>query len=79
MTLFVEQNALGTQFGIMDILIPALGGGGAVVPGNGTDQVFGMDLSILANSLTFYLLMMYVDMSNSIRSLFIRTNLSSYF
>lgn len=71
---FVELNAAGTQW-FNGFSNATLGGGGVVVPGVGTDTSRAGPFFIAP---AYYLFADdCVDMTNSIRSLFIRTNLST--
>tara|TARA_R100001126_G_C4869152_1_gene171975 strand:+ start:344 stop:1456 length:1113 start_codon:yes stop_codon:yes gene_type:complete len=69
---FVELNGAGNQWNY-GFTNPTLGGGGAVVPGAGTDVgvagPFFIETPLFADDVA--------DVANSIRSLFIRTNLST--
>ena len=71
---FVELDAGGTQW-FNGFSNPTLGGGGAVVPGIGTDTVRNGPFFIAPAYFLFG--DDVVDMTNSIRSLFVRTNLST--
>jgi len=69
---FVELNGGGTQWN-NGYTNPTIGGGGAIVPGAGTDTGVGgpyfVETPLIADDVA--------DVANSIRSLFIRTNLST--
>jgi len=71
---FVELNAAGNQW-FNGFSNPTLGGGGVVVPGVGTDTIINGPFFI--SPAYFLFADDAVDMTNSIRSLFIRTNLST--
>ena len=69
---FVELNGAGSQWNY-GFTNPTIGGGGAIVPGAGTDTGVGgpffIETPLLADDVA--------DVTNSIRSLFLRTNLST--
>ena len=71
---FVELNAGGTQW-FNGFSNPTLGGGGAPVAGPGTDTI--RDGPFLISPAYFLYADDVVDVTNSIRSLFLRTNLST--
>ena len=71
---FVELDAGGTQF-FNGFSNPTLGGGGAPVAGPGTDTI--RNGPFLITPAYFLYGDDVVDMTNSIRSLFLRTNLST--
>jgi len=71
---FVELNAGGTEW-FNGFSNPTLGGGGAPVAGAGTDTI--RDGPFLTTPAYFLYADDVVDVTNSIRSLFLRTNLST--
>ena len=71
---FVELDFAGTQWS-NGFSNPTLGGGGAVVPGVGTDTI--RNGPFFAAPAYFLFADDVVDVTNSIRSLFLRTNLST--
>jgi len=71
---FVELNAGGTQW-FNGFSNPTLGGGGAPVAGPGTDTI--RDGPFFISPAYFLYADDVVDVTNSIRSLFLRTNLST--